>query len=255
MKKSFFALALILVLISGCPNGESGKYFEMVLQDSNCKNDLCFDEIFALEDGLVFMKQKAPNSDYQISFCNADKGKLNQMFSFLNENFRESRYVECTMCSSNYVYHLFYNNGKETKFSSIPVQEEIFEGEFYEMAKDLCSGAREAELIHVIYGKKFEYFDYHIFSNNYVVFEKFGLRDGELLDSKVSKITTEEFNGLKSLIADDFFSSSEIRNCPANGYSYGYVEALIDGKHAHYFTCGDETAAGKLFIDLVREVS
>ncbi|MFH1587227.1 MAG: hypothetical protein ABID38_05185 [Candidatus Diapherotrites archaeon] len=252
MKKALLALAALLMLLSGCPNGESGKYFEIVFQDPSCEGGICFDETIALEDGLVFMKQRLFGGDYEASFCGAEKEKLNEMFSFLDKNFGQSRYLECNQCPS---YHLFYNNSRETKFSSIPVEEDIFEKEFYEMAKTICSGKREAELIHIIYGKNLEYFDYHIFSNDYVVFEKFGLREGELLNSKVSKLGEGEFTELKSLNSDDFFISDTKSNCPANGYFYGYVEAIIGGEHASYFTCGDETPAGKLFLNLIREVS
>ncbi len=264
MKKLLLALAALLMLISGCPNGESGKYFEIVLQDPGCgdgtclgelfgcSNRTCFDETLVLEDGLVFKKQRFFGGDYEVSFCDVDSGKLSEMLSFLNANFKDSKYLECNNCSS---FHLFYNNGKETKFSSIPAEEEVFEQEFYEMAKTICSGERDAELIHIIYGENLQYFDYHIFSNDYVVFEKFGLRDGELLDSKVSKLDRGKFSELKSLIPPEFSAPGIQGNCPANGYFYGYVEILVDRKHSSYFTCGDETAAGKLFLGLITEVS
>lgn len=248
MEKHVLVLAFVVLALSGCvEQSNSGKYFEVVYSDPDCLGEKCFDEFIVLEDGLVFSKIRFPGRDYSVSFCSTPKEKASEMFSFLDASFEQSRLIECNSCD---YLHLFYNNGTRTFYSSIPANEQVFEREVYDRATGLCQERKEAELVHLIVGTGSHYIDYHIFSNNIVVFEKFGLKEGELLESKVSKITPEEFAEFKSLISEDFFNSSPANNCPANGYFYGYVEALVEGKHNAAFSCGDEGPVGKAFLNL-----
>ncbi|MFH1234358.1 MAG: hypothetical protein V1493_01980 [Candidatus Diapherotrites archaeon] len=254
MEKTVFAFLALALALAGCtePQKQQAGYFEAVFQDPACTGRLCFDEIIALDDGFVFMKQSSDMMSYDASFCSADMAKLNDAFSFLDSRLKESRFVECQGCES---FHIFYNNGKETKSRSVPVKEQEFEKEAYEKAKGLCAESMEAELVHFIYGKGKEFTDFHVFSNNKIVFEKFGLRDGELLDSSVKTITAEEFAEIKGLVPQEFFSTDSQDNCPANGYFYGYVEAVIGGKQAAAFSCGGESPAGTTFDALKARLS
>lgn len=254
MEKAVFAFLALALALTGCtePQKQQGRYFEAVFQDPACTGNLCFDEIIALDDGFVFMKQSSDLLSYDTSFCSADMAKLNGAFSFLDSRLKESKFAECQDCGS---FHLFYNNGKETKSRSVPVKEQEFEKEAYEKAKGLCAGSMDAELIHFVFGKGTEFTDFHIFSNNKIVIEKFGLRDGELLDSSVMEISAKEFEEIKALVPQDFFSKSSQDNCPANGYFYGYVEAFINGKHAEAFSCGGESPAGTAFDALKARLS
>lgn len=253
MKKAFFVFGLMFLVLSGCTEtSQSHKYFEVVYSEPLCESGKCFDESIVLDDGFVFLKQRFLGKDFNVSFCSADQKKLNELFSFLEKNFKESKLVECSECNS---IHLFYNNGKSTKYKSIPVKKTVFEKKFFEKTKSICSNKISGELIHVIYGKKNQYIDYHVFSNNLIVFERFGLREGELLDSRVLSISEQEFSELKSLVPREFFSSPVENNCPENNYFYGFMEAVIGGEYNYAFTCGDEKPVGKAFLKLIERLS
>jgi len=249
MKGALLFFSCILLLLAGCiqppqPQG-NGKFFEATAQDPECQNNICFYEIFALDDGLVMVKKHITGSDYGISFCDANREKQSALFSFLEQNLKENKLGECGGCHS---LHIFYNNGTTTRYSSIPYKSAVFEKQFFNEAQGICSAATEAEFIHVIFGKKDKYSDYHIFSNNKMVVSKFGLREGELLESGVDEISAAEFSEMKSFIPEQFFSSKAPGNCQANGYFYGYFEAYIGGKYNYAFTCGDGSDAGKAFL-------
>jgi len=183
----------------------------------------------------------------EVSFCEAKTDMFSSLLKELEDNLRKNRMIECNGCS---VYHLFYHNIKDTRYSSVPVSDAAFESGFHKRLAKLCDKNVNHELIHLIYGKDTKYIDYHIFSNNLVVYEEFGLKDGELLDAKVYEITSVEFEDLKKLFSNDFYNSDTLNNCPENGLLYGYIETIQDGKHGEYFTCGDSTPAGKIFNKL-----
>lgn len=237
-------LALLALLASGCIEGsESGKYFEIVLQDDSCSQGACFDEWLALEDGLLMHKQSLDGINYEISFCQSSQQEFQKMLSEISQGLKESRIEECESCAK---IHLFYNDGKATRYSSVKASS-AFEKSIFERSKKLCAAPASAELIHVISGKNNSFSDYHIFSNNAVVFEKFGLRDGELLDSKVSSLKAGEFEELKKQVPAEFFETETFDNCPANGLFYGFIEARLESNYSNAFTCGDSTPKGTAF--------
>ncbi len=253
MKTTLPLFACALALFSGCIQPQnSGKYFEITLQDPACGNNACFHEIFALDDGFVMVKKKTAETGYVVSFCSAGEEKKNELFSFLETSLEENKLEECAGCRT---LHLFYNNGTATKYRSIPEKDASFEAIFFENAKSLCHAGKNAEFFHVIFGKGDKYSDYHIFSNNKVVFERFGLKEGELLSSDVSTISESDFAEMKSFFAGDFFSSAATDSCQGSGYFYGYIEAYINGKYNYAFSCGGNTAAGKAFLAFAKRFS
>jgi hypothetical protein len=241
---------LFVFFLLGCLGGGEGlKYFESVYQDPGCTEGLCFDEVMAVEDGFVYLKM-GNSTHYWTGFCSAGAGNLSRLFSSLDGGMGENVLSECTGCAA---IHLFYNDGGRTRVISAPKGERVFADGFHGKAKGICSGQLDGGVIHIIYGKGGEYFDYHIFSNNVVVYERFGLRDGELLGSKAYRISGERFMELKSKITEDFYASETTDSCPKDGLFYGYVEAAFAGRHRDYFTCGGETPAGAAFSALVAE--
>ena len=244
------ALALAALVTAGCVGGGQPalSYFESVRQSLGCGGALCFDEVLALEDGLVYMKQ-GNASGYWVSFCNADGQKLYALFSMLDAQLEGKTLVDCRDCGT---YHLFYNSGSETRYLSVPTGQNDLEG-FHGKAKEVCLSNADAGLIHVIWGVNGEYTDYHIFSNDVVVYERFGLREGELLDSRAYR-SEGVFARLTSIVHDDFFESNTKDNCPKDGLFYGFVEAAVGHRHREYFTCGDDTPAGGAFTALKDEV-
>jgi len=250
MRRAFVCVVLA-ALAAGCLAPKDGNlaYFEVVYQDPSCGGGLCFDEILAMQDGLVFMKKGRPYGNYSVSFCRADGRILASLLSDLDDSLKGSTLEECSDCIT---YHVFYNDGLATRYSSVPEGLQTFQAGFYGRAKDICADVQSADLIHVIWGRNGEFVDYHLFSNGVAVYERFGLREGELLDSRAYRMDAGGFGRMARELADGFFTSNTTNNCPKNGLFYGYVEASIGGVHAEHFTCGDGTPAGRTFQTLAK---
>ncbi|MDO8647041.1 MAG: hypothetical protein Q7R70_01320 [Candidatus Diapherotrites archaeon] len=246
-------LLFLALLATGCiESNESGKYFEIVLQDPYCNGSACFDELLFLEDGLVLKKQQIQGNDYTVSFCQTTPSEFNSLLSEIAKGLKASRFEECNSCAK---YHLFYNDGKESKYSSVKAESAAFEKQVFAKAQKLCAMPSNAELFHVISGKGNSFKDYHVFSNGIVVFEKFGMKDGELLESKVSMLKAGEFEELKKQIPAKSFETETLDNCPANGFFYGFVEAKLSDNYDYAFTCGDSTPKGIAFQNLAGRFS
>jgi hypothetical protein len=235
----------------GCLGGSepSLRYFESVRQSPGCAEALCFDEVLALEDGTVLMK-RGNSSGHWVEFCSADPKRLSRLFADIDAQLKASTLKECENCAT---YHLFYNSGSQTRYMGVPSGLSSMEAEIHKKAGEICSNRTDTGLIHVIWGENGGYIDYHVFSNDVIVYESFGLRDGELLDSKAYRVEGI-FEALKSDIPPGFFESQTRNNCPKDSMFYGYVEAALGGRHREFFTCGDDTPAGAAFTSLVQEV-
>ncbi|MFH0862358.1 MAG: hypothetical protein V1875_04930 [Candidatus Altiarchaeota archaeon] len=247
MQAAAFAVLASLAFLGGCLGGSGGmKYFESVYQYPDCAEGVCFDEVLALEDGLVYLKSDEFDAAAKASFCVADPDRLKGIFSGLDADFGESGLIECRGCPA---YHLFYNDGGRTMYVSAPKGQSSLAEDYFPNAKGVCSSSTDAGLVHFIRGRGKEFIDYHIFSNDVVVWERFGLRDAELLDSRVYR-QGGIFSNVSALIDEGFFSSGTQDNCPKGVLFYGFIEASIGGRHAEYFTCGDDTAPGRVFSAL-----
>lgn len=239
-------------------------YYEFVYEDSSCESGECLVEYIVQSDGTVFLKKETKKnniSEIEIKAGMIEKKEAESLvYSVKNAvaNVSGTGGVDCVSCQ---LYHLFYGDPFQTK--TIVKYRAGVPGFMLKVRENTELGLETMALldpffVHFVFeprGKSTV--DYHFYPNGLVLREEFGRKNGELLDSAIYSVSSENIDSLKRMVEDNYFASQDnLYGCVRSDFSWGYLEIKKGDAYRAVFTCGNgSSGADKLFNELLNKTN
>lgn len=247
-------LLVLIMCVAACTQQESFEfhpsptsYYEFVYEDALCEQE-CMREYLLFSHGLLFYKQV--DDQATMTLGSIDSLLATDIIDHAKDSIGQvqSPGLDCDQCAS---YHLFYGDQEHTFSRAILAQEKppylnVLESRLTQAQQ--TQTLQETQFVHFIFHREDGIgIDYHFFPDGTVLYESFGLKNGELLSSAMYTMSPEDFTSIFAQIHENFYQAeNSFDDCNKKQLEWGYVEIRDKDQYHEVFTCG-KGGGGKVF--------
>ncbi len=229
MKYIIIGLILSMLILGGCTQKESQKYFEIVSEKQGS-----FHEIIILDSGEFFEKKGSENLsfDNQVIAGSMKKETAQSLTARAFELVKNQN--PCIAGKDVYVNDIIYFDGAN-------IARKCFYGsaEFNDLFSQSIIALTGTEsnnnfFIHLIQNTGTNSLDYHLHSDGLVIITTYG-KTNAISSATIKSISAGALNSLKTTTTQEILAKDA--NCSLSDSGYDYLEVQKDSTYAYYANC------------------